>query len=83
MLKTTLLFIGLLTEVSHLNPDLTQIEIKEVAQHMSIEPEFENNNEIIEFINKELTDIKPAMLQCKKVAYSIGMRPEGVSHGRV
>ena len=83
MLKTTILFIGLLTEVSHLNPDLTQHEIKEVAQYMSSEPEFKGNTEIVAFINSELTDIKPAMLHCKKVAYKLGMRPEGVSNVRV
>ncbi len=83
MLKTTILFIGLLTEVSHLNPDLTQNEIKEVASYMAAEPEFKGNTEIIEFINKELSDIKPAMLHCKKVAYKLGMRPEGGSHVRV
>ena len=83
MLKTTILFIGLLTEVSHLNPDLTQHEIKEVAQYMSIEPEFKDNTEITEFINIELTNITPALLHCKKVAYAIGLRPEGVNHGRV
>ena len=80
MLKTTILFIGLLTEVSHLNPDLSQVEIKEVAQYMSEEPEFNGNIEITEFINKELTNINPAMLHCKKVAYNLGMRPEGGSH---
>ena len=79
MLKSTILFIGLLTEVSHLNQDLTQSEIKEVAQYMREEPEFSNNTEIIEFINKELTDIKPAMLHCRKVAYNLGMR-KGGSH---
>ncbi len=77
MLKTTILFIGLLTEVSHLNPDLDNNQIKEVAQHMSAEPEFSGNTEIIEFINKELTNIRPAMLHCRKVAYGLGMRPEG------
>ncbi len=83
MLKTTILFIGLLTEVSHLNPDLTQHEIKEVAQHMSIEPEFKGNTEITEFINTELTNITPALLHCKKIAYTIGLRPEGANYVRV
>ena len=78
MLKTTILFIGLLTEVSHLNPDLTQSEIKEVASYISTEPEFKGNIEIVEFINRELSDIKPAMLHCKKVAYQMGLRPGGV-----
>lgn len=81
MLKTTLLFIGLLTEVSHLNPELTQSEIKEVAQYMATEPEFSGNTEIIEFINCELANSGPALLRCKKIAYKIGMRPEGVNHG--
>ena len=80
MLKTTILFIGLLTEVSHLNPDLDSKQIKEVAQYMSQEVEFSGNNEIIEFINTELSNSNPAMLHCKKIAYNLGMRPEGVSN---
>ena len=83
MLKTTILFIGLLTEVSHLNPDLTQSELKEVATYIAVEPEFKGNIEITEFINKELTDSKSAMLHCRKVAYNLGMRPEGACHDRV
>ena len=77
MLKTTILFIGLLTEVSHLNPELTATDIKQVAINMSAEPEFSANSEIVEFINSELSDITPAMLHCKQVAYNMGMRPEG------
>lgn len=78
MLKTTILFIGLLTEVSHLNPELTQIELTEVAKHMREEPEFVNNTEIVNFINEELDSVTKALLHCKQVAYQIGLRPGGV-----
>lgn len=80
MLKSTILFIGLLTEVSHLNPEFTQPELKEIASYMAEEPEFKANPEIVEFINDELSNMKPAMLHCRKVAYNLGMRPEGANH---
>ncbi len=79
MLKTTILFIGLLTEVSNQHPDLDHKQIKEVATYIAEEPEFKGNIEIIEFINIELTNIRPAMLHCRKAAYSLGMRPGGAT----
>lgn len=78
MLKTTMLFIGLLTEVSHLNPELSAQELKEVATYIAEEPEFCSNSEIREFINRELTNITPVLLKAKKVAYQKGLRPGGV-----
>ena len=78
MLKTTMLFIGLLTEVSHLNPDLSMTDLKQVASHMREEPEFRDNIEIVEFINIEMSSTKTAMRHCQKAAMNIGLRPREV-----
>lgn len=78
MLKSTILFIGLLNEVVGDYPELSMSELKEVATYILEEPEFSGNTEIVEFINIEMANIKPAMLHCKKAAYDIGLRPGGV-----
>lgn len=79
MLKSTVLFIGLLTEVSHLNPEFSQDDLRDVAEFMACEPEFKNNPEINRFISVELRDFKPIMLKAKKAAYKIGLRPENIA----
>jgi len=74
MLKSTILFIGLLTEVSHLHPELSQNDLVMVAQNMSDEPEFQGNSEIRDVI-KSLKNFNPVLLKAKKAAYQKGMRP--------
>ena len=78
MLKTTLLFVSLLTETVHLHPELTQDEIIKIAEIIAEEPEFKGIQEIHVLINNELKHFTPVLLKAKKVAYQQGLRPGGV-----
>lgn len=71
MLKSTILFVAILTDVSA-KYELSPVQLKEVAVQVAQEPEFKGNSEIPELI-KEI-DKDTTINHLKKIAYKTNLK---------